>query len=372
MPGQLLVGTRKGLFTIERGGGRQSWRIADAAFLGDHVSMLLADPRDAARYVGLNHGHFGCKLHRSTEPGKWEEIAAPAYPEPPADAEPDRCPMRGIEIPWKLQQIWALEAGGPDQNGRLWCGTIPGGLFRSDDRGDSWTLVQSLWNDPLRKQWFGGGYDLPGIHSICVDPRNARHVRVGVSCGGAWFSEDDGQTWSLRAEGMFAAYMPPERQKEGAIQDPHRLVQCPNHPDGLWVQHHNGVFRSTDAGVSWKHVAGVQPSDFGFAVAVHPDDPETAWTVPAIKDEKRIPVDGRVVVSRTRDGGRTWEVLRNGLPQEHAYDLVYRHALDIDASGDVLAFGSTTGSLWATQDQGDHWHCVSANLPPVTCVRFGR
>jgi hypothetical protein len=140
----------------------------------------------------------------------------------------------------------------------------------------------------------------------------------------------------------------------------------------LWVQHHNGIFRSTDPAAAWSEIANVHPSAFGFAVAVHPRDPETAWFVPAVKDEKRYPANGRVVVNRTHDGGKTFETLTAGLPQEHAYDLVYRHALDIDDSGDVLAFGSTTGSLWVSENAGNSWQTVSLNLPPIHSFRFER
>src|SRR5581483_6199629 len=126
----------------------------------------------------------------------------------------------------------------------------------------------------------------------------------------------------------------------------------------LWAQHHNGIFRTTDDCASWTESKDVRPSAFGFAVAVHPRDPETAWFVPAIKDEKRIPADGRVVVTRTRDGGRSFDVLTDGLPQRHAYDLVFRHALDVDDTGETLAFGSTTGSLWVSEDAGDSWRNV--------------
>jgi photosystem II stability/assembly factor-like uncharacterized protein len=147
-------------------------------------------------------------------------------------------------------------------------------------------------------------------------------------------------------------------------------VQCPAHPEHFWVQHHNGIFRSTDGSKSWKEIQNVKPSAFGFAVAVHPSDPETAWFVPAVKDEKRIPVGGRLVVTRTRDGGETFDVLSHGLPQNHAYDLVFRHALDVNETGRRLIFGSTTGAVWVTEDAGDHWQLISAHLPPVHCVRF--
>jgi hypothetical protein len=138
----------------------------------------------------------------------------------------------------------------------------------------------------------------------------------------------------------------------------------------LWVQHHNGIFRSDDGSASWREIEGVKPSSFGFAVAVHPRDPDAAWFVPAIKDERRIPVDGKLVVTRTRDGGKSFDVLTKGLPQQHAYDLVYRHALAIDETGDRLAFATTTGGLYVSEDQGDSWREVTHTLPPAHAVRF--
>jgi photosystem II stability/assembly factor-like uncharacterized protein len=205
---------------------------------------------------------------------------------------------------------------------------------------------------------------------VCVDPRDSSKVMVGVSVGGVWATEDDGETWEVRADGMFAEYMPPEARNDPNAQDPHRIVQCPASPEVLWCQHHNGVFRTTNGGRSWETIETVKPSVFGFGVAVHPRDPDTAWFVPAVKDECRIPVDGQMVAARTRDGGKSFEVLREGLPQEHAYDLVYRHAFDIDESGDRLAMGSTTGSLWISEDQGNSWRRTSTHLPPVYSVRF--
>ena len=170
---------------------------------------------------------------------------------------------------------------------------------------------------------------------------------------------------------MYAEFMPPERREDPNIQDVHRLAQCASRPEVFWAQHHNGVFRSTDGAASFQEIKAVTPSKFGFAVAVHPKNPDTAWFVPAVKDECRVPVDAKLVVARTRDGGQSFSVLRKGLPQESAYDLIYRHGLDVDATGNRLAFGSTTGSLWLSEDQGDSWRCLSAHLPPIHCVRFG-
>lgn len=365
MSEQLVVSTRKGLFVLERGNG--AWRIARSAFLGDNVTLTSVDPRDGSWYAALDLGHFGAKLQRSADHGRsWSELAVPAFDRDDEVVTGDGKPPQ----PATLKLIWSLEAGGAAEPGRLWAGTVPGGLFRSDDGGASWQLVRALWQHRARGEWFGGGFDEPGIHSICIDPRDPHCLRVAVSTGGVWRSDDDGARWTQTADGMFAAYMPAERRDDPNVQDVHRMVQCRAAPDVLWAQHHNGVFRSTAGGGDWREVPNVAPSVFGFAVAVHPRDPDCAWFVPAIKDERRIPVDGQVVVARTRDGGNSFAVLRDGLPQHDAYDLVLRHALAIDDGGDRLAFGSTTGGVWTSDDQGDHWRMLPARLPPVHAVTF--
>ncbi|MGZ2749167.1 WD40/YVTN/BNR-like repeat-containing protein [Burkholderia stagnalis] len=377
MDDRLLVATRKGLFVLQTD-GNGGWMLGEPHFAGEPVSMVLPDPRDGTLYAALNLGHFGVKLHRRRA-GKteWEACAVPVYPpQPPDDAANASADTTSTTAPtppappWSLQQIWSLETGGPDEPGVLWAGTIPGGLFRSDDGGDTWTLNRALWDRPERREWFGGGYDAPGIHSVMVDPRDSRHVSIGVSCGGVWQSDDGGATWRVTADGMEADYMPPERRGDANVQDPHRVVQCAANPDVLWTQHHCAIFRSTDGAAHWQRIEA-QPSSFGFAVAVHPRDADTAWFVPAVKDECRIPVHSEFVVTRTRDGGRTFERFSNGLPAAPAYDLVYRHGLAVDGTGTRLAMGSTTGGLWTSDDGGESWHLVSAHLPPVYCVRFG-
>lgn len=366
MANTLHVATRKGLFTFNRKG--DAWQPHANAFLGVPVSAVHDDGETI--FAALNHGHFGDKLHRSDDRGKtWIEVAVPEYPELPEGAEPDKCPMRGIDIPWKLNMIWTLNRVGNE----LWAGTLPGGLFRSNDKGQTWSLVESLWNQPARKKWMGGGYDFPGIHSICPHADDPKRVAVGVSCGGVWQTEDGGASWRCDTKGIIARYMPPDLQDDPEIQDPHLLTRCAKQPDKLWVQHHNGIFRSADGGATWNEIMAddvAAPSTFGFAVAVHPHDGDTAWFVPAQKDEMRIPVDAKFVVTRTRDGGKTMDVITKGLPDEPAYHIVYRHALAVDETGETLAMGSTTGGLWTSSDGGDSWQCATQHLPMVLAVQF--
>ena len=359
MSDRLHVGTRKGLFELAR--RKRAWEIVDVRFLGDPVTAVLADG-DGAAYAALDLGHFGAKLWGGDRAGAWRELAVPAFPPKPANAD-------GDPHPWSLGKIWALEPGGVA--GRLWAGTMPGGLFRSDDSGASWSLNDALWRMPERRPWLGvAGGEQPGINSVLVDPRDPSDIRVGVSCAGVWASTNGGASWRIINRGMYNEYMPPERREDPIAQDVHMLARCAARPEVVWCQHHNAVFRSEDAGASWREMTAIRPSKFGFAVAAHPRDPNTAWFVPAIKDERRVPVDGKVVVARTRDGGRSFEVLSKGLPQRHAYDLVWRHALAVDASGERLAFGSTSGGLWVSEDCGDSWTMPEARLPPVAVVRF--
>ena len=155
-------------------------------------------------------------------------------------------------------------------------GTHSGEIYASADHGQTWELNRPLWDDPRREEWFGGGADFPGIHSVCVDPRDPQRIILGISCGGAWITRDGGRTWSPGGKGMRAEYMPPERAYDENVQDPHLVAMCQHQPDALWVQHHNGIFKSTDGAASWSEIQNVQPSAFGFAVAVHPRNPEIA------------------------------------------------------------------------------------------------
>jgi hypothetical protein len=358
MTSTALIGTRKGLFEFDIDASEP--HVIAHHFRGAPVSAITVDGRDGAWYAGLDHGHFGVKMQRSDDRGAtWTELPYPAYPQGETDT---------------TQLIWVIEPGHADEPGVMWCGTIPGGLFRSPDRGASWELNQALWGQPSRPDWFGGGYDRAGIHSIAIDPRNAASMTVALSCAGSWYSDDGGDSWAV-STGMSASYMPDGRTDDPTVQDPHRVVRCPAAPDVLWTQHHNGIFRSIDNGRTWTTIGNMtdrtlSPSAFGFAIAVHPTDPDTAWFVPAHSDEVRIPIDGAMVVNRTRDGGRSFDTITAGLPQVDAYHLIYRHGLDVDATGERLAMASTTGSLWTSDDGGSSFRHATSALPPALCVKL--
>lgn len=367
-PARALISTRKGLFTLTVDGGQ--CQLSKPEFPGVQVIHAVGDPRDGACYASLGHGHFGAHVHRSDDGGNtWVEVAAPEYP-PKPDNLVEINQMTQQEIKWATELIWVIEPGHADEPGVIWAGTVPGGLFRSPDRGGTWELVDAFWSLPNRPLWFGGGFGDPGIHSIVIDPRQPGHLSVAISSGGVWRSADGGKSWDPRTTGMRSTYVPDEIADHPDNQDPHRVVRPAADPDVLWCQHHEGIWRSTDNGDHWVRIEQAGPSTFGFAVAAHPHDPDTAWFVPAISDMDRVPVDAKLVVTRTRDGGQTFDVLTDGLPQQHAYDLVYRHGLAVDGTGEQLLMGSTTGGLWYSANGGDAWTTVSTNLPPINAVNW--
>ncbi|RFO97577.1 sialidase [Rhodoferax lacus] len=362
----LLVASRKGLLVL-RGAGA-AWSLTAHHFAGDPVTQAMTDPRTGHWYAALRLGHFGAKLRKSTDQGRnWCDIATPAFP-----PKPQSGPLANDPTPWNVELVWSLTPGAATTPGTLWVGCMPAGLFKSEDGGQSWALCRALWEDPRRLQWMGGGNDYPGMHSVLVDPRDPQHIRVAISCGGVWQTRDAGASWALMADGMVADYLPAGSAQDPNTQDPHRMLQCAAHPDVLWVQHHCGMYRSTDGGRLWTGLVPPVPSAFGFAVACDPQDPLRAWFVPAQSDTHRYPVGARMVVTRTDDGGKSFTLLHQGLPQSDAYHLVYRHGLELAPDRQTLAMASTTGGLWISPDAGEQWHCISRDLPPVAALAWER
>jgi len=388
MSGRLLIGTRKGTFIAQQ--GASGWQLWLAGHAGTSVNFVAADPESGALWAALGFGHWGAKLSRSTDGGQsWADASQIKYPAgarylaPPDPTEEDDGgePTRFTLRPATLLKLWVL-AFGP--GGRVYVGTIPGGLFVSEDGGQSFELNRPLWNHESRggdlfagegtgkTHWFGTpaseGEFAAGIHSIEVDPRDPNRILVAISTAGVLETTDGGKSWRGRNKGMTNDYLPDPNAEWG--HDAHAIQLCPANPEHVWQQNHVGVFYSSDGAATWKKVSRPeQGAHFGFPVAVDDKDGRTAWLVPAVSDQQRMAIGGGLFVARTTNGGESWQQLRSGLPQENAYDVVYRHALS--ASGGHVAFGSTTGNLYVSADRGDSWQTLATNLPPIYSVRFG-
>lgn len=394
MSNMILLGTRKGTVIFDRSDA--GWTPRPIAHPGIPVCYAARDPRDGTLWASLDHGHWGPKLSRSRDNGAtWEDVLSLKYPQgaryivkylPTPDFDPNAPTGQPEYKDATVLKIWNLTFGTADQPGRLYAGTIPGGLFVSDDGGDNWTLNRPLWNHESRggdlfageatseNQWNGTpasidyGVFEPGIHSIVIDPRNPQHMYVAVSTAGVLETTDGGQTWSGRNRGMLNDYTPTPESAWG--HDPHFVAGCPGQPEHLWQQNHCGVFYSDDGAKTWKKVS--QPDvgvHFGFPIAADAHDGRTAWVVPARGDMERMAIGGGVCVARTTDGGLSWQSFTHGLPQQNAYDIVLRHGLDV--SGDTLCFGGTTGNVYLSEDRGETWQCLGNHFPPVYSVRFG-
>ncbi len=343
MSERILVGTRKGTFIVEKVSNR--WRPRLVGHAGAGVNYVTRDPNTGTLWAALGHGHWGAKLSRSTDGGEtWADAPQIKYPEgarylaPPMPTEDGSPSGRTTVKDATLLKLWVI-AFGP---GRIYVGTIPGGLFVSEDGGESFELNRPLWNHPSRggdlfegegtgtTHWFGtpaseGGEFAAGIHSVVVDPRNPQRVLVAVSTAGVLETTDGGKTWHGRNKGMTNDYLPNSEAEWG--HDPHFIDLSSGDPDHLWQQNHCGVFYSADGAATWKKVSNpAKGVHFGFPVAVDERDGRTAWLVPGKSDMERMAIDGGLFVARTQDGGQTWEDLREGLPQENAWDVVLRHA----------------------------------------------
>ncbi len=365
----LLLGTRKGLLRYRR--VSSGWKLDGTSHVGQPVSYAWHDRRTGSLWTGIDHGHWGQKLSRSGDGGEtWDAVEPPKYPDGAVYRDAFAGPDAQKDKPATLSLQWVITGGGADRPERIYIGTEPGGLFRSEDNGESFALVEGLWNHPSRlEHWFGGGRDRPAIHSILVDPADSAHLYVGISCAGVFETTDDGETWAPRNLGLRAEFLPNPTAEVG--HDPHFMDWCDAQPSAMWQQNHCGIFKSVNAGAEWTAVSQAgNPAHFGFAVAADQRCPETAWVVPGLSDEQRIAVDGALCVCRTEDGGASWTALRQGLPQSECYDIVFRHGLDND--GDRLAFGSTTGNAYFSEDRGESWLCLGNHLPPIYSVRFAQ
>lgn len=350
----LMVGTRKGLWIGTREGSG-SWRWSDPHFPMEEVYSCMIDTRGGATRLlaGAGSPHWGPHLYRSDDLGQtWQET--PNVMVLPETAETG------------VQQVWQLAPGSASEPEVVWAGTQPSALFRSEDRGETFSLVRALWDHPHRPEW-GAGFGGQAIHTVLPHPSDAQSVVVAMSTGGVYVSADGGESWAPSNEGIAAGFMPEGQQYPEFGQCVHKVARHPDHPDRLFAQNHGGVYRSDDAGRSWQSIGEALSSDFGFPVVVHPHEPETVYVFPNGAGESRFPPDGRALVWRTQDAGATWQALGQGLPDAF-YSSVLRDAMTADDGGGVY-LGTRAGNVFASTDSGESWTEIVKHLPDVVVVR---
>ncbi|MGV9315730.1 WD40/YVTN/BNR-like repeat-containing protein [Streptomyces sp. NPDC003691] len=351
----LTVGTRKGLFTGRRRAGR--WRLSGPFLPARAVYAVAIDTRGPVPRLlaGGDSAHWGPSVFHSDDLGaSWTE------PDRPAVAFPR-------DTGASLERVWQLHPAASGDPGVVYAGTEPAALFRSEDRGETFTLVRPLWEHPTRSRWEPGGGG-EAVHTVVTDPRDPRAVTVAVSAAGVFRSRDGGASWDPSNDGVSAVFLPDPHPEFG--QCVHKIAQDAGDPGRLYLQNHWGVYRSDDAGARWTDIGAGLPSDFGFAVAAHPHRPDTAYVFPIAADSDRVPAGHRCRVFRTSDAGVSWEPLTAGLPAGDHFGTVLRDALCTD-DGDPAGvyFGNRNGELYASADDGDTWEQVAAHLPDVLCVR---
>jgi photosystem II stability/assembly factor-like uncharacterized protein len=367
----LLVATRKGAWLFHTDAARQSWRVDGPHFLGQIINHLVLDPRDGRTLLAAaKTGHLGPTIFRSTDLGQtWLEAA-----KPPAFGPA----VNGLGARAVDHTFW-LTPGHADEPGVWYAGTSPQGLFRSEDGGMTWAPFSSINDDPQYRQWFGtvqdGTPDGPKLHSIIVDPRDAKHLYFAMSGGGIHESHDGGASFAPLIEGMevVEGFDPAEI----SFHDPHCVRLCPSNPDRLYQQNHCGIYRLDRPGKRWQRIGRNMPKeigDIGFPVVVHPHDDRTAWVFPMDGTEvwPRTSPGGRPAVYATHDGGETWQRRSNGMPADQAWWTVKRQAMTADKQGTVgLYFGTTSGELWKSRDEGQQWACLARHLPEIYSVEVG-
>ncbi len=326
-------------------------------FPGSAVYAIAYDGRAGRNrlWAGPTSMHWGGLLRTSDDFGRtWTnpEEANVKFPEATGAA---------------LKQIWQIVPGRESEPDTLYCGVEPAALFVSRDAGQQWSLEEGLWNHPQRPRWEPGGGGLC-LHTILLDPADAKRIRIAVSTGGMYVTEDGGANWRPSNDGVRAQFLPDKYPEFG--QCVHKVVQSRRKPERMFLQNHWGLYRSDDRGENWTDIANGVPSDFGFPVAVHPEDPDCAWIVPLESDEFRCTPEGKLRVYRTRDAGASWQPMTNGLPQHDAYETVLRDAMAADTLDPAgVYFGTRNGKLFGSADGGENWSTLADGLPAIVAVK---
>jgi photosystem II stability/assembly factor-like uncharacterized protein len=347
----ILLGTKKGAFIMEGAEQRRSFELRGPFCQTWPMNHVVADPATGTIYGGGGNEWFGPAVWMSTDLGAtWTHSSEGMAYEAGEDL---------------IKSVWSVAPG----EGCVYAGVEPAGLFRSEDGGASWRHVAGLRDHPSRPRWQPGGGGLI-LHSLVPHPDDARQLWVAISAAGVFHTQDGGATWEARNRGTRADYLPEGQNYPEFGQCVHCLVMAPGMSDRLYQQNHCGMYRSDDGGKQWESIEAGLPSSFGFPAAVHPREAATLYLVPLNGDiAGRYVPDAKAAVWRTRDGGESWEALREGLPQKDAFFGVLRQAMATDRLEPAgVYFGTGSGALFASADEGDSWRCIAQHLPTILSV----
>jgi serine/threonine protein kinase len=352
----LLVGTTKGAFLLQSNAQRKRWKVGGPYFHGQAVYAVEYDGRMGQHRIWASTQSIWGTLLRSTDDfGKsW--------------TNPQEAPIRfPSDSGVSLKNIWQIALGRNDEPNLMYCGVEPAALFESRDSGETWSLVRGLFDHPHRHRWMPGNGGL-ALHTIVLDPTESQRMYVAISAGGVYRTDDGGNNWTAQNRGIRAMFLPNKYPEFG--QCVHKIVMHPNRPERLFLQNHWGLYRSDDRGENWNDIANGVPSDFGFAMIMHPKNPDCVYIVPVESDEFRCTCDGRLRIYRTRNAGASWEALVRGLPQKGAHETILRDAMIADSHDPVgMYIGTRSGKLFASTDEGRTWEKILEGLPPVACIR---
>jgi hypothetical protein len=361
---RVLVGTRKGAFVITSDEGRRDWKVDGPHFPGWEIYHVAGSPADPDRlYASQSSGWFGQVIQRSDDGGQtWSAGGNDFHYEgvPGMHQWYD-----GTLRPWEFTRVWHLEPSPTDPD-TVYAGVQDAALFKSTDGAATWHELKGLREHGSGPQWQPGAGGMC-LHTILIDPRDADRIYVAISAAGVFRTEDGGLTWEPVNQGLLSDGIPSPAAQVGHCV--HNLAMHPSRPDTLFMQKHWDVMRSDDGAASWYEISGDLPTDFGFPISVHAHEPETVYVVPITSDSHHFPPDGRLRVYRSRGGGKEWEALTHGLPQENCYVNVLRDAMAVDTLPECgVYFGTTGGQVYASADSGDHWDAIVRDLPPVLSV----